>query len=64
MYLYSFNLEQKEKKGFEECYFQVSFFRFPVDTQQRDRWIAALRREDWLPTQYSRVCSAHFVSGK
>uniref|UniRef100_A0A667ZMG6 THAP-type domain-containing protein n=1 Tax=Myripristis murdjan TaxID=586833 RepID=A0A667ZMG6_9TELE len=28
------------------------------------RWIAAIRRDHWTPTEHSRLCSEHFVSGK
>ena len=40
------------------------FYRFPVDPDRRSRWIAAVKRECWKPTEYSFVCSAHFISGK
>ena len=42
----------------------LSFYRFPTDNDRRRRWISAINRKDWRPTQYSYVCSAHFVSGK
>lgn len=42
----------------------LSFYRFPTDSDRRSRWIAAINRKDWCPTEYSYVCSAHFVSGK
>ena len=41
-----------------------SFYRFPTENDRRRRWISAINRKDWRPTQYSYVCSAHFVSGK
>ncbi|XP_066263592.1 uncharacterized protein [Branchiostoma lanceolatum] len=41
-----------------------SFYRFPRDEPRRGRWIAAVKREDWLPTDSSRLCSTHFISGK
>ncbi len=31
---------------------------------RRGRWIAAIKRANWRPTEYSFVCSAHFVTGK
>ena len=40
------------------------FYRFPTEVQKREAWIAAIKRKNWVPTEYSRVCSAHFVSGK
>ena len=39
------------------------FFSFPKDKKQRDKWIAAIKRENWTPTPHSKVCSDHFVSG-
>ena len=43
---------------------KVSFYRFPVDLELRRQWIAAVDRKDWQPTEHSRICSAHFVSGR
>lgn len=42
----------------------LSFYRFPVDSDRRSKWIAAVKRENWQPNEHSWVCSAHFVSGK
>ena len=42
----------------------TKFFRFPADKEQTERWIAAVKRKNWCPTEYSRVCSDHFVIGK
>ena len=43
----------------------ISFHRFPPEgTESRERWIAAIRRKDWRPDEFSYVCSSHFVSGK
>lgn len=44
----------------------LHFYRFPSRATEKDRrraWIAAVNRKNWVPTQYSWVCSAHFVSG-
>ena len=41
----------------------VKFFRFPVNKHKRRTWVKALNRENWTPTAYSYVCSAHFVAG-
>ena len=41
----------------------LSFYRFPVDLIRRAQWVAAVSRENWEPTEYSWLCSAHFVSG-
>jgi len=42
----------------------ISFYRFPTNTGQKRRWIAAIRRENWIQTKYSWVCSQYFVTGK
>lgn len=41
----------------------IKFFRFPKDVERRKKWIVAIKRQNWTPTEYSRVCSAHFVTG-
>lgn len=41
----------------------VTFYRFPEDEQRRLRWIAAVGRKDWLPSEYTWLCSDHFLSG-
>ena len=44
---------------------KLSFYRFPPEgTELRKRWVQAIRRVSWQPTEYSYVCSRHFVSGK
>ncbi|XP_049438610.1 peroxynitrite isomerase THAP4-like [Epinephelus fuscoguttatus] len=43
---------------------QIKVFRFPKDTQQREAWTAAVRRENWTPSVNSRVCSTHFITGR
>ncbi|XP_012990894.2 zinc finger protein 436-like [Esox lucius] len=43
----------------------VRFHRIPQDLDRRQKWLVALRRGDsWSPTKDTRLCSAHFVSGK
>ena len=51
---------------------ELSFYRFPAEQDRRDKWTAAVKRadsnsdrcqKDWKPSKYSRICSAHFVSG-
>ena len=51
------NSRQKSSSG-------VHFYRFPANKERRQRWIAAVRRDNWEPTIYSRLCSRHFISGK
>ena len=41
----------------------LKFHRFPVNKERRALWIAAVRREQWKPTEHSVLCSAHFASG-
>jgi hypothetical protein len=42
----------------------LKFFRFPKEKERRSQWIAAVKRENWCPSEYSRLCSAHFITGK
>ncbi|TDH06567.1 hypothetical protein EPR50_G00114840 [Perca flavescens] len=42
----------------------LSFYRFPRDPERKQRWIAAVNREGWVPNDGSRLCSTHFLSGK
>ena len=41
----------------------LQFYRFPVDPDRRRQWVAAVDRKDWEPTEYTWLCSAHFVTG-
>lgn len=41
----------------------LSFYRFPRDPERKQRWIAAVNREGWVPNDGSRLCSSHFISG-
>ncbi len=39
----------------------ISFFRFPLqDKYLLQKWVSALKRADWNPTKWSRICSLHF----
>ena len=42
----------------------MKLFRFPTDPSRRDGWIRAIKRENWMPNEYSMVCQLHFISGK
>uniref|UniRef100_A0A1A8PLH0 Si:dkey-56d12.4 n=3 Tax=Nothobranchius TaxID=28779 RepID=A0A1A8PLH0_9TELE len=42
----------------------LSFYRFPKDLERRTLWISAVNRGQWEPTEYSRLCSQHFISGE
>ena len=39
---------------------KVSFFQFPTDEKYRQIWTEKVRRLNWEPNKYSRLCSAHF----
>ena len=38
----------------------VSFHSFPVDAAVRAEWKQKIRRDDFMPTKHTRVCSRHF----
>ena len=40
----------------------LSFHTFPSDHQQRQKWIVKIRREKFVISHHTRVCSRHFVS--
>uniref|UniRef100_A0A3B5MKN2 THAP-type domain-containing protein n=1 Tax=Xiphophorus couchianus TaxID=32473 RepID=A0A3B5MKN2_9TELE len=42
----------------------LSFYRFPKDPERRTLWVQAVCRRNWNPTDYSRICSKHFISGR
>ncbi|XP_050023791.1 uncharacterized protein [Dermacentor andersoni] len=39
----------------------VTLHKFPVDKRLRAKWVAAVRRINWSPSEHSRLCSAHFT---
>ncbi|KAK3885153.1 hypothetical protein Pcinc_010634 [Petrolisthes cinctipes] len=41
----------------------VSFYCFPANQELREKWIAAVKRDGWQPTPYTRLCSDHFAKG-
>ena len=43
---------------------RTEFLPIPTDSCRCSKCIAAIKRKDWQPSEYSLVCSAHFVSGK
>ena len=43
---------------------KIGFFRVPANPEKREKWIAAIHRSNWTPTQHSRLCGAHFATGK
>ena len=44
------------------CFSQngLGFFRFPAQSERRQRWIAAVNMNDWEPKNHS--CGQRFVS--
>ncbi|GIY69369.1 uncharacterized protein CDAR_470511 [Caerostris darwini] len=40
---------------------KVTVFKFPTDEVQKLKWIAAIRRKDFIPSKNSRVCKMHFL---
>ena len=42
----------------------VGFSRFPVESSKKMRWIVAMRRDKWVPGDYSYICGKHFISGR
>ncbi|KAM9321797.1 uncharacterized protein KZ484_021865 isoform 2-T2 [Pholidichthys leucotaenia] len=55
----AFGCTNRQKKGSN-----LKFYRFPADKDRRRRWVAALKRKDWSPSPYSRLCNQHFISGE
>ena len=43
---------------------RIHFYRFPTDPDRQAKWVTAIHREDWVPTEHSWLCSEHFVTGK
>ncbi|XP_022170372.1 THAP domain-containing protein 1-like [Myzus persicae] len=40
----------------------IHFFRFPLaNVNLNKKWIAAIKRKNFTPTKWSRLCSDHFV---
>ena len=42
----------------------MQFHRFPWNLERISKWIAAIKRKDWEPTEQSWICSSHVVGGK
>ena len=41
----------------------IQFYCFPVDLECHNKWIVAVNRQNWNPTQYTWIYSEHFVNG-
>lgn len=37
------------------------YYRFPKDEDRRIMWVQAIHREDFVPTNNSMICNAHFT---
>ncbi|CAC5419089.1 unnamed protein product [Mytilus coruscus] len=42
----------------------IRFFPFPSSANQKRRWMDLVRRENFVPGKFSRLCSCHFIDGK
>ena len=40
---------------------QRKFFKFPADSKMRQRWILALKRENFVVTNHTKLCDQHFL---
>ncbi|CAL1276894.1 unnamed protein product, partial [Larinioides sclopetarius] len=38
----------------------TTFHRFPKDETLKNVWVKAIRRANWVPSKFSRLCSKHF----
>ena len=43
---------------------EKSFHKFPKEKLAREKWINAIKRKDFIPTDHHHVCSNHFKGGK
>ena len=41
----------------------IRLYRFPKDAERRRLWARVLKRELWEPSEHSRICGGHFISG-
>ncbi|XP_074554593.1 uncharacterized protein LOC141810719 [Halichoeres trimaculatus] len=42
----------------------IPYYRFPLDENEKRRWLQVIRRKDFTPNHNSRVCGWHFPHGK
>lgn len=43
------------------CSSRTSGHRFPKDKNLKKKWLVAIRRDNYEPTQFSRLCKKHFL---
>ncbi|XP_041965645.1 THAP domain-containing protein 1-like isoform X1 [Alosa sapidissima] len=41
-----------------------TFYNIPKNKERRQKWIAAIKRDQWTPTEHSRLCNEHFITGQ
>ncbi|KAJ3661786.1 hypothetical protein Zmor_006170 [Zophobas morio] len=51
----AYGCTNRQKKGVD-----ISFHSFPSDTILRQQWIIAMKRQNFQPSKYSKLCSEHF----
>ncbi|XP_063075409.1 uncharacterized protein LOC134465590 [Engraulis encrasicolus] len=67
-----FHLSKQQKQYHEHCCVPMcsasstyngvlSFHAFPSDLEIRKRWLVNIRREKFVPTPHTKVCSLHFL---
>jgi len=44
-----------------KCSNRIKGHRFPKDELLKKKWLIAIRRDKFKPTEHSRVCKAHFT---
>ena len=44
----------------------IPFYRIPVDKKRREKWLNAIKRDQWNEKMISnaRLCGSHFISGE
>ena len=41
----------------------MRFHSYPLkDTERLEKWLAAMRRENFIPTKFSRICGDNFLA--
>ena len=43
---------------------ELSFHKFPKDESMKRKWLNAIKRKDFIPSEHHRVCSMHFQGGR
>ncbi|XP_049782835.1 THAP domain-containing protein 1-like [Schistocerca cancellata] len=38
----------------------ITFHAFPINEARRALWVHMVRRKDWIPNKWSKICSQHF----